>query len=250
MSDDLLGLETRELLKKFGAGDHKPGSGSAAGLLGLVSVKLCQTVVSLTQGRPGYAEGGSLIAARDAELISIEVSLERYVQEDSRLFDEVIRLRRERDRLPQGPDRRRITDDLARATWEATDLPLEMIDELIALGDIAIQIFQLGFRSARGDSAVAVRAAHAATHGSLSIVHLNLQSTRDTKRTQRALDKADEQSDRLEAQVAVFERASEELNDETRAKIAAKHTQSLTDEVAEQARPPTAVEPTDALTFD
>lgn len=254
MSDDLLGLETRELLKKFGAGDHKPGSGSAAGLLGLIGVKLCQTVISLTRDRPQYAEGGNIITARESELSTIEESLERYVQEDSRLFDEVIRLRRMRDELPEGTERRRVRDQLARATWAATDLPLEMIDELILLGDIAIQVFQLGFQSARGDSAVAVRAAHAAANGSLSIVHLNLQSTREPARTRSALDRADEQQARLRVQEAVFERLREDLRDEAREKVAAESVKVRSDELSEQEPPSGAIKPknefSEPLTFD
>jgi hypothetical protein len=54
MSQDLITLPTDELLTKFGAGMHNPGSGSAAALLGLVSCKLVQTVISLSHGRDKY----------------------------------------------------------------------------------------------------------------------------------------------------------------------------------------------------
>lgn len=54
MAQDLMTLPTDQLLSKFGSGGHKPGSGSAAALLGLVSCKLAQTVVSLSAGRDQY----------------------------------------------------------------------------------------------------------------------------------------------------------------------------------------------------
>jgi len=47
MDIDLLNVTTEELLEKFGAGNHKPGSGSAAAFQGMLSAKLLVTVISL-----------------------------------------------------------------------------------------------------------------------------------------------------------------------------------------------------------
>ena len=48
METDLLEKTVNELMEKFGAGNHKPGSGSAAAFQGMVSAKLISTVISLT----------------------------------------------------------------------------------------------------------------------------------------------------------------------------------------------------------
>jgi len=47
----LIELSTEELLKKFGSGKHKPGSGSAAAFQGMLSAKLIHTVIDLTLSR-------------------------------------------------------------------------------------------------------------------------------------------------------------------------------------------------------
>lgn len=221
MIEDLLALPARDLLKKFGAGQHKPGSGSAVALLGLLAVKLSQTVLALTVGRPGYEEQATVVAAHEDRLESIGSILEGAFQRDSELFDEVIRLRRERDHLKGGPkaERDRVTSQLAKVTWMSTDLPLEMVETFLELGEIGIDIFRLGFRSARGDSAVAVRAAQSSAHGALAIVLLNLQSTRDPSRSRAALARAESLRATLIEQIERFERVEATLRDETTAKL-------------------------------
>lgn len=59
MDVNLLDLPTKELLKKFGSGNHKPGSGSAAALQGMLSAQLMRTVIDLTNDekrRSKYAQ--------------------------------------------------------------------------------------------------------------------------------------------------------------------------------------------------
>lgn len=210
--DDLLSLEARDLLKKFGAGSHKPGSGSAAALLGLLAIKLCQTVAALTTGRPGYEEAAPILGTHDSELADIEGWLEKAFQTDSEIFDEVITLRRERDDSP--PDsaaRRQINDRLAKASWRATDLPLDMVDRLLRVGEVGVLTFQVGFLSARGDSALAVRAAQGAASGAIAIVRLNLHTTRDVERTRAAAGRSDAQQRTLQEQIERFDRVEMSL---------------------------------------
>src|SRR5258708_40116279 len=94
MSQDLITMPTDQLLTKFGAGLHKPGSGSAAALLGLVSCKLVQTVISLSHGRGEYlGVGQQLTLANQVILGDVEPSLMVAVQEDSDQFDRVVQAR-------------------------------------------------------------------------------------------------------------------------------------------------------------
>src|SRR5688572_28717086 len=74
---------------------HKPGSGSAAALLGLVACKLIQTVISLSHGRDQYqGVAAQLTLANQDILAEIEPTLKAAVQEDSDQFDKVIKARR------------------------------------------------------------------------------------------------------------------------------------------------------------
>nr|WP_259069123.1 cyclodeaminase/cyclohydrolase family protein [Mucilaginibacter sp. X4EP1]MCS3814511.1 formiminotetrahydrofolate cyclodeaminase [Mucilaginibacter sp. X4EP1] len=45
----LIEYTTEELLQKFGSGEHKPGSGSAAAFQGLLSAQLILTVIDLSK---------------------------------------------------------------------------------------------------------------------------------------------------------------------------------------------------------
>lgn len=218
--EDLLSLETRDLLKKFGAGSHKPGSGSAAALLGLLAIKLCQTVAALTSDRPGYEEAAPILGTHDAELAGIEDWLSNAFQTDSEIFDEVIGLRRDRDGTSgDSPARRQINDRLASALWRATELPLDMVDRLLRIGEVGILTFQVGFLSARGDSALAVRAAHGAASGAIAIVRLNLHSTRGVERTRNAARRSDSQQGMLSEQIERFDRVEMTLRQEVEKRL-------------------------------
>jgi formiminotetrahydrofolate cyclodeaminase len=176
----LLALPTTTLLSKFGSGGHKPGSGSAAALLGLVACKLVQTVVSLSNGRSEY-EGvkEQLTLANQDISSSVEPFLADAVERDSAAFDRVIRARQHRDSFEVGSkDRKAAAEAALEELRTATEIPVEIAQKCLELADYALTVFQLGFKSARGDSGVAVSAAISAVHGSLAIIFLNLTSFR------------------------------------------------------------------------
>jgi hypothetical protein len=52
MQTDLLSLPTKELLGKFGAGNAKPGSGSAAALTALIACQMIKTVIDVSKDKP------------------------------------------------------------------------------------------------------------------------------------------------------------------------------------------------------
>jgi len=64
----LMELRTHQLLDKFGAGGHKPGSGSAAALMGLLSGKLTVTVGRLTLSRPEYQSAHSQVKHLNSQI--------------------------------------------------------------------------------------------------------------------------------------------------------------------------------------
>lgn len=177
---ELLSLPTSKLLSKFGSGGHKPGSGSAAALLGLVACKLVNTVVTLSNGRAEYSDvKDQLSLANQGIATTIEPFLAQAVEKDSIQFDRVIEARRNRDVLePGSKDRKAAAEAALEELRHATVIPMEIAERCVELADCALTVFQLGFKSARGDSGVAVSAAISAVHGSLAIVFLNLTSFR------------------------------------------------------------------------
>lgn len=180
MSIELLELRALDLLERFGDGEHKPGSGSAAALNGMLACQLVITVAKLTVNRDSYQR-----VTKRAEQIrlriekSLEPSLRRMFGEDSIEFGKVFAARQFRDQVSKGS---RIWWDRERAHLShlksATDLPLEIARSCLAVCRIAVEVFDIGYRCARGDTCVALSSALSGAKGALSIIYLNLRSFR------------------------------------------------------------------------
>jgi len=169
-----------ELLRKFGSGNHKPGSGSAAALDGMLAAQLLFTVIDLTnepRRRASYADHLHRLGGIRAEIESrIFPRLEALFQEDSEQFDRVIEARNKRDG-ERNPSKKRAEADRAMLLLKAaTELPLEIAELCLEIVEFGEQVFDLGFQSARGDAGVALNDALAGVIGCLSIIELNLLS--------------------------------------------------------------------------
>lgn len=208
MTNDLIKLPTNQLLDKFGSGGHKPGSGSAAALLGLVSCKLIQTVISLSSGRDAYKGVEAQLALTSSNVAdTIEPILLKAVQDDSVQFDRVIAARRERDNEEDKKHRRHLADVALGELRTATEIPLDIAKNCIELAKSAMVVFDLGFRAARGDSGVAISAALSGASGCLSIIYLNLTSFRGGEWAADMRKKADELNEEVQKlQVELFSR--------------------------------------------
>ncbi|HEY4325857.1 MAG TPA: cyclodeaminase/cyclohydrolase family protein [Mucilaginibacter sp.] len=187
--DSLITLPTDKLLEKFGAGSHKPGSGSAAALQGMLATQLMRTVIGLTadeRRREKYRDHLEELLRIDKEIKDrVYGQLLSLFQRDSEEFDKAIQLRDARD-LETDPARQKVLTQAATdALIPATELPLEIAKLCLELSMFGIYIFDYGFRSARGDSAVAINSAVSAVSGCLSIVNLNLLSFGNNEWTER-----------------------------------------------------------------
>ena len=102
MNIPLLGITTEKLLEKIGAGNHKPGSGSAAALQAMISSKLLITVINLTdddEHRKYYLEVLPGLLKLDNEIRErIYPRLTELFQNDSIQFDKTIKLRKARNK--------------------------------------------------------------------------------------------------------------------------------------------------------
>ena len=208
MAHELIKLPTDELLTKFGSGGHKPGSGSAAALLGLVACKLTQTVVSLSAGRDQYlgVEAQLTLANQDI-LDGIEPVLMSAVQEDSEQFDRVITARRLRDSATDRVKKRQLSENALAELRDATEIPIRIAETCLHLAEKAIVVFDLGFKAARGDSGVAISSALAGASGAVAIIYLNLTSFKGGEWAIQTRKRADELSLRTQAlQVQLLER--------------------------------------------
>ncbi len=166
-----------ELLEKFGAGSHKPGSGSAAALSAMVSAKMLVTVIDLTKDKPAYARHVPDML-KISKLIenSYYPELVELFQKDSDEFDRVIKLRRRRDAENDPANKKAIIAALERAMRTSTEIPMRIAELSSDLGDFAVEVFDHGFKAVRGDSGVGLNSAMCAISGCLYIIDLNLAS--------------------------------------------------------------------------
>ena len=180
---DYLALPTTELLDAFGQGSHIPGSGSAAALSGLIAVELMKTVITLTIGRDSYGAHKTQF-----EYILNELSTKskpKYTElfnSDIQVFHKVSYHRRLRDNAEEGSiekesHRKQALDKLR----EATDIPIEICETSLQLMEYAFSIFDNGFKSASGDSGVAISNLLSSAQGALFVVFLNLKTFNKSK---------------------------------------------------------------------
>lgn len=177
MNPDLLELPTRDLLEKIGAGNHKPGSGSAAALNGILSCKLLMTVIELTLNKPKYSHyHKEFTKLKNTIEEKIGLRLELLFQEDSVQFDKAIQKRKARNKEENQRSKNDLQEESLRELKKSTEIPIEIADLCIQLAKYSVIIFDKGFKSARGDSGVALSSALSGLSGCISIISLNLQS--------------------------------------------------------------------------
>ena len=160
MEKDLLGFTTRKLLKKFGAGNHKPGSGSAAAFQGMISAKLLVTVIqlaNLTTHRAKYLKFlPELLDMRLAINDRIFPELANLFQDDSIQFGKTISLRKRRNAEADLVAKNHLARRALHELKVSIDIPLKIAELCIELARIAAFVFDNGFQSARGDTQVAL----------------------------------------------------------------------------------------------
>jgi formiminotetrahydrofolate cyclodeaminase len=193
MSDDLMALPLRELLEKFAAGKHKPGSGSAAALLGLISAALSRTVIALTIDRPQYANVRDELQEISREIKDeIQPLLEDAFVQDSKMFDKVIESRKSRDVAVDHAEWWRRSHEALTKLDAASTIALDIARKSIRLTELAIVVFDEGFKSAQGDSEVAIEAALSGATGALAVIYLNLKDFQGEAHAKKTLNDAEE----------------------------------------------------------
>jgi formiminotetrahydrofolate cyclodeaminase/Zn-dependent peptidase ImmA (M78 family) len=171
---DLLSLPTKDLLEKFGAGNAKPGSGSAAALTALIACQMIKTVIDvsiLKDSTKSYHRDFDNIKNRLKEIIP---ELEKLMQEDSDLFNIVHELRLERDNAKKNIEKIQLKKKILDKLQPCTELPLRIANLSIEIFEMATFVFKHGVWWVRGDSQVALSNPISAIDCCISIINLNL----------------------------------------------------------------------------
>lgn len=193
-TNDLFDLTVRQLFEKFGAGSHKPGSGSAAAMQALIAAEMLTTVIALTleperlEKSKKYRECAETLRVNRNDLLSLKGELTSLFHEDAAYFDQVINCREARDKEPDLVQKHLLERQSVELLLECCDIPLEIARKSYLVLEIGMYVFEHGFRTARGDSAVGIRSAISAMEGCLAIIQLNLQKCIHEERIEELLE--------------------------------------------------------------
>lgn len=162
----LLDLTSTDLLDLFAAGKNTPGAGSAAALTGALAGSLLQAVARYTiraARKPGA--GASYLERAEALLEEVRERsrlLSAAVDEDAAAFERFWRLRG--------------SGEAQEALERAIEVPLGIAEQCAALAETGAELYEKGFKAARGEAGTAVRLAVASGEAALYIARLNLES--------------------------------------------------------------------------
>lgn len=183
MELDFSKMTVNELLDKLGKGGHKPGSGSAAALQGMISSRLVQTVIMISN-REKYRKTYKVVLPK---LLKMSEDIDNDIfpklldafHKDAYYFDKAIKARTATIKAEKNSDfyeASRLRKMEAEELKMSVKIPLEIAELCIKLAKISLFVFNNAFRSARGDSHVALGGSVASLAGCLSIVQLNFLS--------------------------------------------------------------------------
>lgn len=191
----LLDKSVNGLLDDFGAGNSAPGSGSAAALMGILSGKLIITVCSLSLKKVAQEkmsiDNGSIKSNQlkfmpfenqykfiiDDIKNNIEPELKHLFEEDSKEFEQVVELRKKRNKAEKEGDKSsqsKFNKESLDKLQHVTEFVFRISDQCFKLIDHGNFIFDKAYSAVRGDSGAAISAAIAGVTSSIFIINLNL----------------------------------------------------------------------------
>ena len=132
MPQELMTLPMGQVLDEFGRGNHVPGSGSAAALMGLLAAQLTLTVCKIT-AIEAASSASQLRYLADRLTDQFIPELQRLFQKDADDFDAVVQLRRQRNSTADEAAKRRLREAALRGLERATELVLD-------IGDLSIEL--------------------------------------------------------------------------------------------------------------
>jgi len=207
-SQELIALPMGQVLDEFGRGNHVPGSGSAAALMGALAAQLTLTVCKIT-AIEGSSSASQLRYLADRLTTQFIPELERLFQKDADDFDVVVQLRRRRNSTDDEVLKRRLREAALRGLERGTELVLDIGDLCIELVDHALMVFDTGAKKVRGDSGAAISSAIAGASTAIFVANLNLRSFQGGRWAIGIQSRVNRMQDLLlEKQTEAFRRAS------------------------------------------
>ena len=185
-------------LDRVASAEPTPGGGSASAVTGAMAAALLAMVSRVTKVK----EGGVSIETVARKMDQDRTTLLDLAAKDAQAFDDVMRAMR----LPKETDaqRRERQQTIQRALIEAAAVPLAVAAQATDVLKSAALVAREGNVNAISDAGVAALLAHAAVHGAILNVRINLSSIKDHGYAQATEARAQElatASDRLRDEV-------------------------------------------------
>jgi formiminotetrahydrofolate cyclodeaminase len=178
----LLDQTARELLDLFAAGKNTPGAGSAAALMGALAGSLLQAVATYTSNAAEKRSDPTARARSEAVLEEARERSERLraaIDEDAAAFNRYWEQR------------------TSEALQRATEIPIAISTDCLALTELGIELYDTGFRNARAEANGAALAALAGGEAALLAALINLKAAGTSSWAESAFREADLLRERL-----------------------------------------------------
>ena len=175
----LMDKKLNDFLAELKSGSPAPGGGSAAALAGAIGAALGIMVGNLTLTSEKYIASHDQASQLIEQLEEKLASLERYVDEDTQAFTQVMQAYK----LPKITDGEKAlrSQKIQQAMQAASQLPMKVATICMEVLEMSGKMLEIGNINAASDAAVAGRLAHAAMWSAIYNVRINLGSIKDQK---------------------------------------------------------------------
>lgn len=203
----LIEMTVKDFLTELKSASPAPGGGSAAALAGAVAAALAVMVGNLTVGNARYHEVQDEVKALLPQLEERLARLQRYVDEDTAAFNQVMAAYRRPKATEEEQAVRR--QAVQQALEQAAGLPMTVAECCREVLELAGRMLAIGNANAASDAAVAGRMAHAAMWAAIYNVRINLGSINDQEFAARMKERIDTVVGQAEASLAALVAAAD-----------------------------------------
>jgi len=169
----------RAFLSRVAAGTPTPGGGTVSAVAGATAAALARMVVSLTIGRPQFAEVEGEMREIESALARLQEELLELAVRDAEAFEAIMAAYRLPKGTPEERDARRRA--VQAATREAARVPLTTAERAVKVLEFLLRAASVGNPNALTDAVVGAAMAQAAVQGAAANVRVNCGGLEDTE---------------------------------------------------------------------
>lgn len=177
----ILDASARQLLNDFGKGKGMTGAGSIAALGALSAAQILISVCKLTSGKETYKEVHTDIQALQTVLEETYLPMiEGLWEADVAAVKNMVVLRIQRDKTEESEQKEALREEALKALVPAADIMIQLCNACLEMIPMALQVYDTGLKSARGDSAVALSTLLSAASSGLYTALINIKAAKNS----------------------------------------------------------------------